>query len=340
MHYILVAFLSALLFGASTPIAKTLLHEIPPFTLAGLLYLGAALGVFPLRRKHHFEWNLVNKANRLRILGAIVFGGIIGPVLLLFGLQQTSASSVALWLNLELVATALLGFFIFNDHLGKSGWIAVLGIVLSCTLLTYQKGQFDMVAFLLVGSACICWGLDNHLTALIDGIIPRQSTFVKGLIAGTCNLTIGIITESPSFTLKLIMIALVVGAFAYGISISLYISAAQHLGATRSQMIFASAPFFGVILAVLFLGDSFGLYHLFALTLLIVSLIFLLRDKHSHSHQHNLLHHKHLHSHGGLHHNHDHVKEKTGIFHTHWHTHGPTTHSHPHWPDVHHRHKH
>ena len=39
---------AALLFGASTPIAKLLLHAVSPWILAGLLYLGSGIGLTPL----------------------------------------------------------------------------------------------------------------------------------------------------------------------------------------------------------------------------------------------------------------------------------------------------
>ncbi len=39
------ALIAALLFGASTPLAKLLLHDVPPLLLAGLLYAGSGLGL-------------------------------------------------------------------------------------------------------------------------------------------------------------------------------------------------------------------------------------------------------------------------------------------------------
>jgi hypothetical protein len=43
-----LALASAALFGAATPASKALLADLSPFQLAGLLYLGAALGVAPV----------------------------------------------------------------------------------------------------------------------------------------------------------------------------------------------------------------------------------------------------------------------------------------------------
>ncbi len=346
VQYILIVFLSAILFGASTPIGKVLLEGLPPFRLAGLLYFGAALGVLPfsIRKNNDLKIHTIGRKNIVRLIGAIGFGGIAGPVLLLFGLQVASAASVALWLNLELVATAVLGFILFRDYLGLYGWIGVIGTLVASVILSWHEGGIGLYALLLVGGAGICWGLDNHLTALIDGLTPSQSTFWKGLVAGSTNLIISYFFESGANEIWMITGAVIVGVFAYGFSISLYILAAQNMGATRSQMIFSSAPFFGVILAVLLLDESISAAQIVAALVLIVSLTILFRDQHAHPHTHETLNHKHKHGHDDKHHMHDHNENKEvanyNNGHNHWHKHKPKTHVHPHWPDIHHRHSH
>ncbi|VEP17556.1 conserved membrane hypothetical protein [Hyella patelloides LEGE 07179] len=254
----LLALLSAALFGLSTPASKLLLEPLSPFQLAGMLYLGAAIGVVPWLIKTRvlfFPWQL-SRRNRLYLLGAIANGGILGPVFLLLGLKLASAASASLWLNLELVATAILGYCLFKDHLGRIGWLGVGGCFLAASLLSWGEGSAGIRAGLLVALGCICWGFDNHLTALIDGIPPAQSTFWKGIVAGCINLTIGMVLTPLTATPTVIGWSLVVGILAYGLSIVLYITSAQDLGATRSQLIFACAPFFGVVFSAIALQEQ------------------------------------------------------------------------------------
>ena len=134
--------------------------------------------------------------------------------------------------------------------------------------------------------------------------------------------------------------AVIVGIFSYGFSISLYILAAQNLGATRSQMIFASAPFCGVALSVVLVGETISVIQAMAAVILVISLAVLLRDQHTHSHTHEPLHHKHRHRHDDGHHDHVHTDGEGAVYHSQWHTHEPITHAHSHWPDIHHRHRH
>lgn len=339
---VLVALIAAGLFGAATPMSKALLKSMSAFQLAGLLYLGAVIGVSveSVRQRSWRSPLKMNRTNKWRLFGAVVFGGILGPVLLLFGLRMASAASVSLWLNLELVATAILGRVFFHDHLGRNGWAGVAGVVLSGILLSVNEGSAGLMAGLLVAGACLCWGFDNHFTALIDGITPTQSTFWKGIVAGSTNLAIGLAIHPLNASAGEISVALLIGALSYGASIALYITAAQGIGATRAQMFFASAPFFGVALSVLILGESISVLQLISAILLILSLAVLFRDQHHHMHAHAPLAHEHSHRHDDDHHTHAHPELDSSTRHTHWHEHKPVEHAHPHWPDIHHRHAH
>ncbi len=343
MSPLLIALASALLFGLSTPLSKHMLGHWTPQQLAGLLYLGAALGTaVPLLvgRKGFYPGHL-DRANLLRLLGSILFGGMLGPLLLLAGLKLASASSVSLWLNLEMVATSLLGVVAFRDHLGKSGWLGAACVLGAGILLSWGEGAAGVKAGIFLGLACICWGLDNNLTSLIDGMLPLQSTFWKGLVAGTFNLGIGIfLSGAPQSSTSDVILALGTGAVAYGASIVLYISAAQNLGATRSQLAFASAPLFGLAFSCLWLREPFTFYHASALALQITGVALLFKDRHSHSHAHERMEHMHAHTHDDGHHMHIHGYEPPSLRHTHAHTHEPVRHAHPHWPDIHHRHTH
>lgn len=337
-----LALLSAFLFGASTPASKALLGSLEPFQLAGLLYLGAALGMAPvvaLEGGTAARLRL-DRANSWRLAGAIFFGGMLGPLLLLTALRLTLAGSVSLLLNLEGVATAVLGVALFREHLGRTGWIGVAGAVGAGALVAGGHGWPGLAGALLTAGACICWALDNHLTALIDGITPARSTLAKGAVAGTTNLGIGLATSPLVAEPEAIAAALAVGALSYGASIVLYIRSAQELGATRAQAVFASAPFVGAGLAFVLLGEPLGLGHAAAALVLIPSMAALFLGHHAHAHVHDRVEHTHSHRHDDGHHLHEHPGQPPAVRHSHPHQHGPLAHTHPHWPDIHHRHGH
>ena len=338
----LLALLSAALFGAATPASKALLEGLSAFQLAGLLYLGAALGVAPFAFRQG-GLRLPGKGdrrNRIRLAGAIAAGGVAGPLFLLFGLRLADAASVSLWLNFELAATAFLGALVFREHLGRAGWAGVAAAFAGAASLSGFEGFSSAVPALLVLAACICWGLDNHLTALIDGITPVQSTFWKGLVAGSTNLALGLVLDPFQSGAASTTMALAVGALAYGASIVLYITSAQSLGATRAQVVFSSAPFFGVVLSIVLLGETLRAMHGVSAALFIGAIVLLSLDRHAHRHTHDALEHEHEHRHDDAHHFHEHPGQPAGVRHMHRHAHEPITHAHPHWPDLHHRHRH
>lgn len=339
---ILSGFTAALLFGASAPLSKPLLDHLNDFQLAGLLYIGAALGVsiFLIAKKGSQIKLKMSRQDKLRLFGAIFFGGILGPVFLLGGLRIAEAASVSLWLNMEMVATVIIGYLFFEDYLSKKGWLASLGILGASILLAAEGGISGFKAGGLIALACICWGIDNHLTALIDGISPAQSTFWKGFVAGTVNLVLGLFLGSYQASVLNTTVGLSLGALSYGFSIMFYITSAQNLGATRSQLIFSSAPFFGLAISLL-LGGSLSVFQVSAFFLFLASVFILFQESHTHIHAHQPLTHTHTHYHPDEHHNHDHPDHEGETFrHSHEHQHQPLEHSHPHWPDLHHRHEH
>jgi len=134
--------------------------------------------------------------------------------------------------------------------------------------------------------------------------------------------------------------ALAIGAMCYGASIVLYITAAQRLGATRSQIMFATAPFFGVLLSIGVLGEKLSWAQAASGGMFVCAMVLLALEKHQHVHTHEPMEHEHRHRHDDAHHAHDHPEGRCEGEHTHWHGHEGIEHSHPHWPDLHHRHQH
>lgn len=321
---------AAALFGASTPVAKELLGGIGPITLAGLFYLGAAVATAPFALGRPWD-----RSELGRLLGAVVFGGVLGPVLVLFGLRLAPAGSVALWLNLEAPATALLGWAFFREQVGARTWLAAGLTWLASVLLAGGAGAAAWQGAALVAAGCFAWGLDNNLTAVIERLTPAQTTFAKGLVAGLVNLGIGLAIEDGPRAGP-VLGALGVGGLSYGLSIVLYVAGAQQLGATRAQMFFATAPFWGVLLS--WVREAVLVEQIVAGVLMAGALVLVYRERHGHAHTHEPARHTHWHRHDDGHH--DHHELPVRGWHAHPHDHEPVTHEHPHRPDLHHRHRH
>ena len=340
---IIAGLLSGFLFGVATPFSKLLLADLNAFQLAGLLYLGAALAMLPyLFRKNSNLKLLFRSGSRAKTTGIIFFGGFLGPLLLLAGLKTANAASVSIWLNMELVATAILGVLVFKDALDKIAWIGVILTIIAGIITTFGEGSSGIVSGLLITAACICWAVDNHLTALTDGASPQTVTFVKGTVAGSVNLIIGCLIASQPMALGNIVPAIIVGVFSYGFSIVLYVTSAQNIGATRGQILFSTAPLWGVILSYMIYHGSFQWVHIISIALLALAVIATNFLSHKHLHTHEAMTHIHFHQHNDGHHNHSHegMEVSRNKWHSHIHTHEPITHDHPHYPDLHHRHRH
>lgn len=335
------ALAAALLFGLATPLAKLLLVTINPFLLAGLLYLGSGLGLSLWRRVTSQPSASLPRPERRWFLGAIFFGGILGPVLLMLGLRGMGASQASLLLNAEGVLTALIAWFIFRENFDRRIALGMAAITAGAVLLATSGGlRFaDLVPSALVLGACLAWGIDNNLTRRVSLTDASWIACVKGLVAGLVNttiaLTLGAKLPDPLTTLAV----LTLGFFAYGVSLTLFVRALRDLGTARAGAYFAVAPFFGAAFAVL-LGDPITVTLILAAALMALGVWLHLTEHHAHEHDHDPLEHAHMHDHG-LHHLHDHpFPVASGTRHSHMHRHDALTHTHPHYPDAHHRHSH
>lgn len=327
---------SALLFGASTPFAALFAQRLDPFTLAGLLYLGAALAVAPSVIRHPpSRESLRRGAGRLAV--AVVVGGAVGPVLLALGLRHVSAAQASLLLTLELVFTVALAATVFREHLGGRVIAGAALVAVASVVLTGGAAELRLGA-LLIAAACLAWAVDNSVTANLDELAPAHLTAAKGVLAGGVNLAIGLASGAPPAPSEVGWV-LLIGALGYGVSITLWVAGARDLGAARAQVIFSLAPFLGVLVAWVVLREPVTGAALAALALAAVGVALVSGSAHEHPHEHHPVRHDHEHSHDDGHHDHTHDDGFTGR-HQHPHEHQRVVHAHPHVPDLHHRHDH
>ncbi len=337
--------IAAVLFGAAAPAASRLAGSVPTFVLAGLLYVGAALAVAPsvLRRPPSAA---ALRAEWRPAAVAVVVGGAVAPLLLVAGLTRTSAATASILLNTELAATVVFAAVLFREHLGRRVLISAALVTIAGAMLSWERGAGLDTGALLIVAACACWGLDNGVTAVIEQLAPEHVVALKGVVAGGTNLAIGLAAGGAASVPGggEVLAALAIGAAGYGASITLWVKGARDLGAARAQVIFATAPFVGVVIAWTLLGDDVRTVQLAAVALAAAGVAVSLRSGHEHAHHHHPLAHDHEHVHDDGHHDHrhdHHDDHHDGVGrHTHPHVHTAMVHAHPHVPDLHHRHDH
>lgn len=342
----LIALAAAALFGISTPLAKLLLGDVSPWLLAGLLYLGSGLGLSVLIFMRKLSGAAIGEAGLTRadlpwLAGTVFFGGMLGPILLLFGLNLTDAASASLLLNLEAVFTLLLAWIVFREHVDIRLFIGAVAIVAGALLLSWQ-GDLGSISWgaILIALACLAWGIDNNLTRKISAADPYVLAAIKGVAAGSVNTVLAFAAGAHWPEAVNLASAMSLGFVSYGLGLVLFIVALRHLGTARTGAYYGTAPFIGAIAAALILGSPLTGTILAAGLLMALGAWLHLSERHVHDHSHAEIEHVHRHSHDA-HHQHEHsADDPPGEPHSHLHRHAPLKHSHPHWPDLHHRHTH
>lgn len=346
-RYLAIGFavLAAVLYGISSPVSKVLLDSVPPALLAALLYLGAGIGMAVVSLVQTVGKQTVREAPIGRkdlpyVIGMIVLD-IAAPVLLMFGLTMTTAANASLLNNFEIVTTSVIALLIFREAIDRRLWLAIILIVCASILLTVE----DMSSFafsagsILVLLACVAWGFENNCTRMLSLKDPVEIVIIKGFGAGGGALLLALVAREMTADVGGILAALLLGFFAYGLSIYFYVLAQRSLGAARTSAFYAVAPFIGVGLSFVIFQTPLTVSFAAATVIMIAGAYFAATGGHRHRHVHTLLTHEHRHSHADEHHTHDHDPPVEGE-HSHLHTHEDLVHNHPHAPDLHHTHGH
>jgi drug/metabolite transporter (DMT)-like permease len=339
-----LALASAVLFGASAPFAKLLLRSSDPQLLAGLLYLGAGVGL-AIGQAARSVLGIRNPEAPLRrtdvpwLIAIVVFGGVMGPLFLMLGLARTSAASGSLLLNLEGLATMVIAWVVFRENVDRRLLLGAAAILSGAVVLSWQgQGIRIDAGGMLIAAACLAWGVDNNLTRRLSAADPVVIALIKGVGAGSVNLTLALLLGACLPPIGATSAALVVGFCGVGLSLVLFVLALRYLGSARTGAYFSLAPFLGAVIAIVVLGEAITAQLVGAGMLMAFGVWLHLTERHSHEHTHEAIEHEHSHVHDE-HHQHAHQGTVTEP-HSHWHRHEQLRHRHVHYPDLHHRHGH
>lgn len=272
------ALLAALLYALSSPISKLLLEFVGPTLMAACLYLGAGFGLLLVKKTKKTKEEKLEKKDMPYVVGMVVLD-IIAPILLMMGLTITSSSNAALLNNFEIVATTVIAFFIFKEKISKNLLIGIILVLISSIILTFDISSLSFnLGSVLVLLAAIAWGFENNCTKMISNKNPIDIVIIKGIFSGLGSLIISIIINE--FTLNYYLIfALILGFFSYGLSITTYIYAQRHLGASKTSAFYAVNPFIGSILSLIIFKDMPNFNFVIALVIMMIATIFIVKEE-------------------------------------------------------------
>jgi drug/metabolite transporter (DMT)-like permease len=333
---------AAALFGVSTPLVKLLLPSSGTFMLAGLLYLGAGIGLTAISPFRKVGREAPLRRGDLPTLAAMVTaGGIAGPLLLLSGLARVPGGEASLLLNLETPFTIGLAVLFVGESLARRELFGAAAVFLGGVVLASGPGDgvTHVLGALAVTGASFAWAIDNNLSQRLSLLDPVAVTRVKTLVAGGVNIGVALAMGDRLPPAASLAGALATGFLGYGVSIVLHLVALRHVGTARQAAYLATAPFIGAVAAVPILGERLTWKEVGAGLVMAAGVVVLIRARHGHRHMHDAVEHDHAHVHDE-HHDHGHVEGVLPEPHSHPHRHESMVHDHPHQPDPHHRHRH
>ena len=337
----LLALLASLLFGASVPLVQRFGVGVGSWMTAAMLYAGAAVAGLSLRSSTGKEAAL-RRRHWPRLVSVALFGAVIGPAALAWGLQHTSSVSASLILTQESVFTVLLSMLLYHEHIDRRVGLAIALTASGGLLLVLDRagnGTAQMIGLLSVMGATVSWGVDNALSRALADLDPGRVVLGKAAVGAACSFLIAAATGETNLSLTAGLGLFLIGTTGYGLSLRFYLLAQRTFGAARTGSVFATAPFMGALIAFGLGERGVSLPLLSGGALMVAGVVLHLTEKHEHGHLHEVLEHEHAHTHDDGHHTHVHATMPVGG-HSHWHRHEQGRHCHAHTPDLHHSHKH
>jgi drug/metabolite transporter (DMT)-like permease len=257
----LLAIAAAMLFGLSTPAAKAIVDNVEPLLLAGLLYLGSGLGLVVFMLLGHRRGGHLTRSDVPWLLAAVLFGGALGPALLMWGLTQTTGSAASLLLTLEGEFPALIAWIVFREPFNRRIGLGMAAIFVGAVLLALQRpaGHAETLGAFGVAGACLCWAIDNNCTSKIADGDALAIASIKGIAAGGANTALALAVGSHFPSLGTVAVSGLVGFLGYGVSLVLFVLALREIGAARTGAYFSTAPFIGALIGLLVLREPLTL---------------------------------------------------------------------------------
>jgi drug/metabolite transporter (DMT)-like permease len=279
--YLSVLF-AAFLFGSVFSLAKVPLATVDPLALTAIVYTISGLALIPVARA---SFTFERKFDYIYVVIVTIFGGITAPVLLMYGLQQTAASTAAILTNAEVVFTLALSSVFFGEkpH-GPVGLFAVVLVVIGLVIATTE----DLTALesilelnpgnIMILASMLMWAIDNNISRRLTlKVSPAKIAMVKslagGLILVAIALAMGKGDSIAAIKLDMWMLIIVMSVSGFGGALLLFLEGIKRIGTVKTMSMFSMTPIFGIVIAALALGESITIFQGIATGLIIIGII-------------------------------------------------------------------
>ena len=259
------AILATLFFSLSTPFTKIFADHYPPLFLSAFLYLGSVIGasvgflpflhLMPREKGAFWGRNGLSQTERWALLGSILIGGVVAPVLLVVGLSRANASEGSLLMNAEGIFTVLIAGILFRERLSVRLILGTILGALGCALLSFKGAGSAGLWSLPFFGAALFWALDTNILRFLVSVNPLVLTVWKGIGSALfLFLLAGAFERSPEISLEIVAV-LLTGAVGYGASLVFFLRSIARIGVSRTGAWFSFSPFMGAILSLLILSE-------------------------------------------------------------------------------------
>lgn len=272
--------------GSSFLAIKVIVDEISPLLLVALRTAIGALVVGALLISKPVEF-----PRTLAIWWRIIFIGLVGTGLPFFliswGETRLDSGLAAMAMSVGPVFAVLLSHVTAYDGRSLGGkllgvFFGLAGVVILSLESLVQNGLGDLMAFLAVLTAALCYVLGGESARKITGASAEFVTTASLLIAAIMTSTLLVLLEHPDLTSvspKSWVLVLYLGGVSTGLAFLLRYNLIKRAGLAFASYVGYLVPSFGFLFGVLILGETLSAGRLAALGFILLGLYLLQRHK-------------------------------------------------------------
>ncbi|WP_264183976.1 DMT family transporter [Bacillus shivajii] len=270
------------IWGLNVVAVKFLVEHFPPVAMQGSrIFIAGIVAIIVL----YFLKDLrkLSKTEWFYTILAAMLGQLAHHSLLAIGLVETSASNASLILGLIPLTTAILAMIFFHDPFT---WIRAIGIgfgMIGVTVVVLNNGHVDTISRgdLFVFTSMLAQAFSFILIKKVTKTLSsRQMTAVMLLIGSLLLLGVSFIIEPNgmnqmnSRSSVVWSVFFLSAIFATGLGHILYNAAIHNIGAGQTAIFNNFVPFFALIGAFFFLGESIFFTQIIGFIFIVLGVLF------------------------------------------------------------------
>jgi drug/metabolite transporter (DMT)-like permease len=273
---VILVMASILFYGLQPIVSKYIVNTVNPLFTVTISVLFASIIPFFILVKRGMVRELVSRESMVYLFLISFSGSVIALILFLIGVGMTSGISASLLLQIEPIYSALLGFFILKEAVGRGQVFAMFLVIIGVAIIFYNGSLQVNYGDVLILATPLFYQISHLVVKKVMNKI-EEDVIIAGrfVYAVPILLVISTLAGANQFEVLLkplyLSLLLLLGV-SWALGYILWIKALKRINLSKATVIVAPYPILSVILAWVMLSEVPSVYQITGLVLVLVGI--------------------------------------------------------------------